>query len=176
MVPKRNRKAGLLTGSAIKCSYRHKSVGWDIASVCVCQTIGASQKRNFHVWHLVQSQQSYLLNFIELSAQTKHLPLNFYGLSEQQANVSHNNRMAGFNTSAPEWLPLTPQHQVQTHPEQPGGYSARNLRKRSCVFGWGLMWAFTPVLTPEFLLWVNHFNSAIAPLLRQLSLTPNSYW
>lgn len=158
---------------------RHKCVRWDIPTVSVCQTIGVSQKRRTFMSCLTSCTITSLrsVNFIELSAQTKHLPLNFYGLWEQQANVSRNNRMAGFNTSAPQWLPLTPQHQVQTHPEQPGSYSARNRRKRSCVFGWrGLMWAFTPVLTSEFLLWVNHFNSAIAPLLRQLSLTLNSYW
>lgn len=34
--------------------------------------------------------------------------------------VTTNNRMAGFNTSTLQWLPLTRQLQIQTHPEEQG--------------------------------------------------------
>lgn len=43
-----------------------------------------------------------------------------YALWEQQAGVISNNRMTGFNTSAPHWLPLTPQLPHSTTPRATG--------------------------------------------------------
>lgn len=45
------------------------------------------------------------------------LLLSLHTVCEQQAGVTSNNRMTGFNTSAPCRLPLTPHLHIQPHPQ-----------------------------------------------------------
>lgn len=75
--------------------------------------------RYFHVLFGLYRNELLPLHWpSSVSVHKRSTSCSFDALWEQQAGVTSNNRMTGFSTSAPHWLPLTPQLHIKPHPEQ----------------------------------------------------------